>query len=289
MFFPSIYFKRRAKSSLQDEWQIPLLVTFFAGSLSLLQELLFTVKLPDTSLLANGQMDAFLLELMSVNQPTWLLMLTVSVLNFVFTPVLILSSNRYYLNRMLGEPTSLLEGLFSRFRYLPKALWLYIQIFVRVFLWSLLFIIPGILAALRYCMAFYFLADDPTLSASQAIAKSKALMKKKGLKPSYVMLLISFVGWSLLSTVATDLLAQIIPVVSTVVALALQLFISTYLSACQAAFYTILTDETETEMVTHEIRQQLRSMGMPDSQFGPEDEETEDGESQKDDEGDDQP
>jgi uncharacterized membrane protein len=47
-----------------------------------------------------------------------------------------------------------------------------------VFLWSLLLIIPGIIAALSYAMAFYILADDKekTVKAMEAIDKSKVMM-----------------------------------------------------------------------------------------------------------------
>ncbi|MBR7181005.1 MAG: DUF975 family protein [Kiritimatiellae bacterium] len=48
---------------------------------------------------------------------------------------------------------------------------------LRVFLWSLLFIVPGIIAAYRYSMAFFIKADDPDKSASECLEESGRLMK----------------------------------------------------------------------------------------------------------------
>lgn len=265
MLFPSIFFKDRGKSSLKGNWQTALLVTFFSGALMLLQELISTLKLPSTTLLANGQVDLYLMELLTITRPMWWVMLLLSVLSLLFTPALSLSCTRYFLNRIRGEQPSLMNGLFGQMRHLFKALWLYILIGLRVFLWSLLFIIPGIVAALRYSMAFYYLADDPTLSANQAIRKSKAMMKPKGMKPSYFLLLISFIGWTLLSNVAQVLLYEISPVVAMVVVQALQLYISTYMNAARAAFYIILTSPREKRAVFRDIYRQLRDIGVSES------------------------
>lgn len=285
MLFPSIFFKDRGKSSLKGNWQTALLVTFFSGALMLLQELVSTMKLPSTSLLANGQVDLYLMELLTITRPMWWVMLALSVLNLLFSPALSLSCTRYFLNRVRGEQPSLMDGLFGQMRYFLKALWLYILIGVRVFLWSLLFVIPGILAALRYSMAFYYLADDPSLSAGQAIAKSKELMKPKGMKPSYFLLLISFIGWTLLSNVAQLLLYEISPVLAMVVVQGLQLYISTYMNAARAAFYVILTTPSQKRAVFRDIYRQLRDIGVSESDL--------DAESQmppeEDDEEDDQP
>ena len=45
-----------------------------------------------------------------------------------------------------------------------------------VALWSLLFIIPGIIAAYSYAMTEFILAEHPDLTASEAIAQSKEMM-----------------------------------------------------------------------------------------------------------------
>ena len=64
-----------------------------------------------------------------------------------------------------------------------------------IFLWTLLFIVPGIIAALSYSQMFYILAEDPTISASDAMKKSKKMMY--GNKWKYFCLDMRFVGWIL--------------------------------------------------------------------------------------------
>lgn len=64
-----------------------------------------------------------------------------------------------------------------------------------VFLWTLCFIIPGIMAGLSYSMAAYIANDHPEMTAREAIAASKEMMK--GHRWRLFCLQISFIGWSL--------------------------------------------------------------------------------------------
>lgn len=68
---------------------------------------------------------------------------------------------------------------------------------LKIFLWSLLFLIPGIIKAFAYIMTPFVLADHPELSASEAIAESERLMK--GHKFDFFYLFLSFIGWAILS------------------------------------------------------------------------------------------
>lgn len=63
-------------------------------------------------------------------------------------------------------------------------------------LWSLLFLIPGIVAGLSYSMTDYILAENPELTASQAIQLSKGLMY--GNRWRLFCLQLSFIGWAIL-------------------------------------------------------------------------------------------
>jgi len=63
-------------------------------------------------------------------------------------------------------------------------------------LWTLLLIIPGIIAAISYSMTFFIMADDDSIDAMAAIDKSKAMMN--GYKMKYFRMNLRFLGWSLL-------------------------------------------------------------------------------------------
>jgi len=66
-------------------------------------------------------------------------------------------------------------------------------------LWSLLFIVPGIIAAYRYRMAVYILLDNPEMSAMQCLRESKRMMR--GHKAELFKLDLSFIGWFLLTLI----------------------------------------------------------------------------------------
>lgn len=64
-------------------------------------------------------------------------------------------------------------------------------------LWSLLFIIPGIIKAYAYSMTPYIIADNPEIDAMKAIEMSQEMMK--GHKMELFFLHLSFIGWYILT------------------------------------------------------------------------------------------
>lgn len=88
------------------------------------------------------------------------------------------------------------EQLFEGFRNFGNALGTYLLIVLFVLLWSLLLIIPGIIAGISYAMTFYIMADNPDISPMQAIDKSKQMMY--GYKWKFFRLCLRFLGWAIL-------------------------------------------------------------------------------------------
>ena len=73
-----------------------------------------------------------------------------------------------------------------------------------IFLWSLLFIIPGIYKSYQYRMIPFLLSEDPTMTKDQAFAESKRLMD--GNKWKAFVLDLSFLGWDILSALTLGIL-----------------------------------------------------------------------------------
>lgn len=71
-------------------------------------------------------------------------------------------------------------------------------------LWTLLFIIPGIVKSYSYAMASYLLVNEKTLGPVDAITKSRQLMDGK--KMQLFMLDLSYIGWYLLSLLTLGIL-----------------------------------------------------------------------------------
>ncbi len=73
-----------------------------------------------------------------------------------------------------------------------------------VFLWSLLFIIPGIVKAFSYSQLFFILAENPEIEVSKAMKISNVMTK--GFKGDLFIMHLSFIGWAILSCLTCGIL-----------------------------------------------------------------------------------
>jgi uncharacterized membrane protein len=89
-----------------------------------------------------------------------------------------------------------LSGIFDGFRQFANAFLAYLLKTVFIILWTLLLIVPGIIASLSYAMTFFILADNPGMEGLSAISRSKELMR--GRKWQLFCLGCRFIGWGLL-------------------------------------------------------------------------------------------
>jgi len=87
-----------------------------------------------------------------------------------------------------------LGQLFDGFNHFATALVTYLLMLLYVFLWLLLLIVPGIIAALGYSMTFYILADDPQIKPQDALKKSKSMMDGHKEKLFYLCLRFLLLG-----------------------------------------------------------------------------------------------
>lgn len=97
-----------------------------------------------------------------------------------------------------------LKDAFSQFKNFVPAFCTQFLIGLFTFLWSLLLIVPGIIKALSYSQAMYILAENPGISAKEAINKSKEMME--GHKMEYFILNLSFIGWAILGAFTLGIL-----------------------------------------------------------------------------------
>lgn len=132
---------------------------------------------------------------------------------------------------------------------------------VKVFLWSLLFIIPGIIKLYAYSMANHIRLEEPELSAKECIKKSEELMKNR--KMELFELQLSFIGWRVLALVITGFITTIISVdvaltpsvspvwfilsmvICTIIGEVLMIPVSAYMGVAEAEFFLVITREEE--------------------------------------------
>lgn len=95
--------------------------------------------------------------------------------------------------------------MFDGFLFAGKIILLQIVISIFVFLWSLLFIIPGIIAGYRYRFALYNLCENPEIGVMEALNMSKA--QTWGHKWELFVLDLSFLGWNILCALTLGILS----------------------------------------------------------------------------------
>ena len=95
--------------------------------------------------------------------------------------------------------------MFDGFLFAGKIILLSIVQYIFIFLWSLLFIIPGIIAGYRYRFALYNLCENPEMGVMEALNMSKA--QTRGHKWELFVLDLSWIGWNILCALTLGILS----------------------------------------------------------------------------------
>ena len=141
-----------------------------------------------------------------VSYETWLvvrpvlLMLLVALVIWAVVAVVIggtvtMGYAKFNLN-LVDRRDARLDDLFSRFSRLGDGSCMQYFRGLYIFLWSLLLIVPGIMAAYSYAMTPFILTENPDMTANEAISASKELMR--GSCWRLFCLEFSFIGWGIL-------------------------------------------------------------------------------------------
>lgn len=185
--------KDNAKNALNGRYWPCFAVTLICGLLGAGPSLRMALNL---STYSHSYRHAF-----RVTLPLWGNWGVVGLLVAVFfAAVLAVGQARFFMeNRQGFAPVSSLFSAFHRDGY-----WNLVKIqFLKklyIFLWSLLFIIPGIVKAYQYSMVDYIAAENPYLPADRVFALSRAMTD--GEKGALFLLDLSFIGWYLLGALA---------------------------------------------------------------------------------------
>lgn len=183
--------RARARENLRGHWGISvgaaLLAALFGALLSS-----SGVNLDiDTETLRNLPQDfAGVLNLLLASVST------LSLLHLILGGVVQLGYAKFLLNQHDGN-TYEIKDLFSQFDRFSVG---FLQAFLRnlyIVLWSLLLVIPGIIKSFSYAMTPFILADNPQMTAKEAIRRSQEMMD--GHKGELFMLGLTFIGWELLN------------------------------------------------------------------------------------------
>ena len=211
-------YRRIAREKLEGNWLPSIAVTFVAALLGgALTGSSFTLEIDEELLYYLP--DPLLMVLLVYSSFAGILSLAQAILGGTVQ----LGYAQYLLKQHDGK-TRGFEDLFSQFHRFGTG---FCQALLRglyVFLWSLLLVIPGIVASYSYAMTPFILAEHPEMTASEAIAASKTLMD--GHKGDLFWLDLTFFGWSLLAALTFGLG---------------YLALNPYMNAARAAFYADIT------------------------------------------------
>ena len=139
----------------------------------------------------------------------------------------VLGSAFAYLSVVRGKETleisSVMHGFDSNLFGRSIAIYLLYAIFIC--LWTLLFLIPGIVKSYSYRLAYFVALDHPEYGANECITESRRLMN--GHKMQAFLLDLSFIGWIILGSCACGIGS---------------LFVIPYMEASYAHFYQSVVD-----------------------------------------------
>ena len=121
----------------------------------------------------------------------------VSILTSLLSVLLGAGFAMYCMAIRRGERAEYLT-LFDGFSFVGKLIALTIVTYAFIWLWSMLFVIPGIVAAYRYRFAAYNLYENPGISVMEALEMSKR--QTMGYKGQIFALDLSYIGWTLLAS-----------------------------------------------------------------------------------------
>lgn len=186
--------KQNAKNTLRDKYWTILGVSVLAG---ILQGSFFTiitelVNPTHTYLTVLGNYAIDVNGLIRI----WIIVTVISFFYSIFLGhTILIGACKYFILSIKETPSA--STLFDFFK---TSYWNIVKIMffyqLKLVLWTLCFIVPGIIKAYEYCMVPYILAEHPDMESEDVFERSRQLTQNN--KLNIFVLELSFIGWLLL-------------------------------------------------------------------------------------------
>lgn len=212
-------YRTRAREALSGNWLISAVVVFIAslmgGAYTSGSGGSFNFSNTNYQGLGNN-LPSFVIAILMV---IFAVAIVIAIITFIIGGTIRLGHCRYLLDQQDGlSPT--VGTLFSQFYQFGNGFCLSLLTGIYTALWTLLFIIPGIVASYSYAMAPFIQVEHPEYGANNCIKRSKEMMR--GHRWALFCLDMSFIGWSILCIFSLGVGYP---------------FLNAYKSAAHAAFY----------------------------------------------------
>lgn len=136
--------------------------------------------------------DLHTYEIISLGNPK--ILMALQIFNFVFLAIAAVSIYYLTIGIIKGKYVTVFEAfLYPVRKRFIRNIFLHFLVTFFTFLWSLLFIIPGIMKAYSYSMSYYILSKNPNISAADAFDESQVIMR--GNRWKLFVLDLSYIGW----------------------------------------------------------------------------------------------
>lgn len=237
-------FRKQGRDALQNKWSLAIGICFIASLLGASFGIDGGFVLNKLTDIWAEHLDFFPYD---INLIIYLGVKFLSILGLVLTLIslvvggaTVIGYARFNLNLVDGREAKFSQ-LFSEYTHLFRGFAMYFLQSLYILLWSLLLIIPGIIALLSYAMTPYIMAENPDIGANEAIHTSKEMMN--GNKASLFFLYLSFIGWFILALLTLNIGF---------------LWLGPYMEATVAAFYREVSKKYEeskgTDLKTSETK-----------------------------------
>ncbi|MFL0165859.1 DUF975 family protein [Candidatus Clostridium helianthi] len=167
------------------------------------------------------------------------------ILEIIFGALFTFGYFSIILNIVRGENVNF-SDIFTGTKKFTKALGMTLAVNILTLLWSLLLIIPGIIAAVKYSMTYYIWADNPNISIQEAIDRS--IKMTDGHISEIFWLYISFIGWSLLVIAPAAAIKYWHPEYFDVFMSFGMIFVNVYVNVSFGSLYTKLLQEGQRDL-----------------------------------------
>jgi len=255
-------FRYIAREALKGNWILAAFVTFVASLMGGVASSA-SVSFSNSSDIANSAKDSLYKLFENADSPvigfisliiTFILVVSIvlALVRLVIGGAATLGYARFSL-KLVDKQIAVFGDLFSQFDRIGDGFIMNLLLSLYTSLWSLLFIIPGIIKSFSYAMTHYVLYEHPELTPNDAITASREIMD--GNKFRLFCLNFSFLGWDLLTmlpcvlsfflvavaivarSVAFMLISMILLLISMLVLIVGSLLVNVYRYTAQAAFY----------------------------------------------------
>lgn len=199
-------YKRFAKIQLQNRWKVPILMTLVTAlilSIFAIPEIIGMINNGITDLIIEGDyQNAYLVYSELQSSPKTMI---ISIVQSIIAEAFIIAALNVYLKMTRSPDKVSFSGFIEGFNNWGRATLCFLWQTIWIALWTMIFVIPGIVKAYAYSQMRYLIAEYDNISVTKAMRVSIEITR--GHKWELFVMDLSFLGWELLNYLTLGILS----------------------------------------------------------------------------------